>query len=98
MKMYIDGEHVNKIAEQCGCSVKAVYKMTAKHGIHRRKRIRNHKPVPEPKPKPKPVEEPMYREIPSHMSINAAINDRQKALQDELKKYRQEHEKPWYLK
>ena len=97
LKMYMDGEHVKKISQECGCSVKTVYKITAAHGLHRTGHVKAIQP--KPKPKPKPVfEEPMYREIPNHISASVVASEHQKKLQAELRAYRETHEKPWYLK
>lgn len=96
LKMYMDGEHVKKISQECECSVKTVYKIAAAHGLHRTGHVKAIQP--KPKPKPKPVdEEPMYREIPKHNYVSN-VDDRHKELQAELKAYRETHEKPWYLK
>lgn len=92
--MYKDGAHVTDIAQACKCSVKTVYKITSECGVHRRTRV--HKKDEKPGPAHNEVE-PMYREIPSHMVSEAAVNDRQKKLLEELRAYRETHVKPWYL-
>lgn len=98
LKMYIGGEHVNKIAEECGCSVKMVYDTAARCGYHRRGHVRAKKEKPKPEPKPKDEIVPMYREIPDHISVGPQVSDVQKKLQAELKAYRDTHQMPWYLK
>jgi len=96
LKMYMGGEHVNKISQECGCSVKTVYKVAAAHGLHREGRTRAIKPKPKPRPV---VEEPMYREIPPHSStVQQALQEereRMRKMVDDRKKWQNDHKK-WF--
>lgn len=96
LKMYMDGVPVKEIASTLGCTTKTVYKITATHGLHRKRGTS--KPQLIPKKKPKYVApEPMYREIPTHLPV-VNVDEKHKSQIDELKRYRATHEKPWYLK
>lgn len=98
LKMYKDGEYVKTIAEKCGCSVKTVYKTAVKHGLHRTGHVKKDKPKPATKPRPKKVdEEPMYREIPTHLEISRQSDEEQKRLVKERVEWQNKF-KVWYLK
>lgn len=94
--MYMEGVTVKEIAAACGCTAKTVYRVTADHGLHRKRGTT--KPQPIVKKKPKYVApEPMYREIPVHISVSN-VDEKHKSQLAELKEYRATHVKPWYLR
>lgn len=96
LTMYMDGISAKDIAKECECTVKTVYKITAAHGLHRKRGTKKPQPIHRQKKRSEDVE-PMYREIPTHLSVSN-VNEEQKSLIAELKEYRATHEKPWYLR
>lgn len=43
------------------------------------------------------MEDPMYREIPKHLTRSEQVSCEKKKMRDELEEYRKNHPKPWYL-
>lgn len=41
--------------------------------------------------------EPNYKDFQCHSIGDTGLTDRERQLKDELKKYKEEHPKPWYL-